>query len=84
MSLLCMPKLVKRRLEQVQRDFLGGGGPLDKKPHLVRGQIVCYDKLNDGLGFKHLFELNRALLCKWLWQFVANFVVFASYLCRSC
>ena len=66
MSLLCMPKLVKRRLEQVQRDFLGGGGPLDKKPHLVRGQIVCYDKLNDGLGFERLFELNRALLCKWL------------------
>ncbi|RVW43975.1 putative mitochondrial protein [Vitis vinifera] len=35
MSLLCMPRVVKLRLEKIQRDFLWGGGVLEKRPHLV-------------------------------------------------
>ncbi|WKA13278.1 hypothetical protein VitviT2T_030594 [Vitis vinifera] len=33
MSLLKLPSSVKRRLEQIQRDFLWGGGNLERKPH---------------------------------------------------
>ena len=36
MSLLCLPSSVRRRLEKIQRDFLWGGGNLERKPHLVR------------------------------------------------
>ena len=36
MSLLKLPSLVRRRLEQIQRDFLCGGGNLERKPHLVK------------------------------------------------
>ena len=32
------------RLERIQRDFLWGGGSLDKKPHLVKWDTVCSDK----------------------------------------
>ena len=35
LSLFRMPKIVCARLEKIQRDFLWGGGNLDRKPHLV-------------------------------------------------
>ncbi|RVW23165.1 putative mitochondrial protein [Vitis vinifera] len=35
MSLLRLPSSVRRRLEQIQRDFLWGGGNLERKPHLA-------------------------------------------------
>ncbi|RVW28738.1 putative ribonuclease H protein [Vitis vinifera] len=41
MSLLCLPSSVRRRLEKIQRDFLWGGGNLERKPHLVRWELVC-------------------------------------------
>ena len=36
MFIFVMPRVVKMRLEQIQRDFLWGGGALEQKPHLVR------------------------------------------------
>ena len=44
MSLLCMPRVVRLRLEKIQRDFLWVEGKLEKKPHLVKWLIVCSDK----------------------------------------
>ena len=35
MSLFQLPKGVKTRLEKIQREFLWGGGSLEKKIHLV-------------------------------------------------
>ena len=35
MSLFQMPRSVSLRLERIQRDFLWGGGALERKPHLV-------------------------------------------------
>ena len=35
LSLFRMPKLVCSRLEKIQRDFLWGGGNLERKPHLI-------------------------------------------------
>ena len=44
MSLFQLPRRVKLRLEWIQRDFLWGGGSLEKKPHLVKWVTVCFDK----------------------------------------
>ena len=69
MSMLSIPRKVRLRLEQIQRDFLWAGGVLEKKPHLVRWSLVCLEKSNGGLGVKCLSILNKALLCKWRWRF---------------
>ena len=70
MSLLCMPSLVRQTLEHIQRDFLWGGGNLERKPHLVRWELVCLSKKKGGLEIKCLSTLNKALLCKWNWLFM--------------
>ncbi|RVX09132.1 hypothetical protein CK203_013752 [Vitis vinifera] len=53
------------RLENIQRDFLWGGGALKKKPHLVNWSAVCIDMRQGGLGICSLVALNKALLGKW-------------------
>ena len=62
--------MVSSRLEKIQRDFLWGGGALERKSHLVKWDTVCLDKKKGGLGVRRLSTLNRALLCKWNWRFV--------------
>ena len=69
MSVLRLPSSVRSRLEQIQRDFLWGGGSLERKPHLVRWKVVCLSKKKGGLGIKCLSILNKVLLSKWNWRF---------------
>lgn len=38
MSILHLPRVVKLKLEQIQRNFLWGEGALEQRPHLVTGQ----------------------------------------------
>ena len=45
---------------------------MDKKPHLVRGEIMCKDKRSGGLGVKNMFWFNKALLSKWCWRFATE------------
>lgn len=47
MSLLRMPRAVRLRLEQTQRDFLRGGGALEWKTHLVKWEVVCSKKVRE-------------------------------------
>ena len=70
MSLVHMPRVVRLRLEKIQRDFLWGGGGLEKKPHLVKWEVVCSDRRKGGLGVRSISNLNRALLGKWSWRFM--------------
>ncbi|RVW19587.1 hypothetical protein CK203_115953 [Vitis vinifera] len=57
-------RVVVRRLEKVQRDFLWGGGNMEGKIHLVKWEVVCTDKDKGGLGLRKLALLNKALLGK--------------------
>ena len=65
MSLLRLPSSIRRRLEQIQRDFLWDGGNLERKHHFVRWELVCLSKKKGGLRVKCLSILNKALLSKW-------------------
>ncbi|RVW48600.1 putative ribonuclease H protein [Vitis vinifera] len=69
LSLFPMPKIVTRRLEKLQRDFLWGGGSMERKAHLVNLEMVCAGKEKGGLGLRKLVPLNKALLGKWVWRF---------------
>ena len=69
LSLFRMPKIVCSRLEKIQRDFLWGGGNLERKPHLVNWKTVCHEKSCWGLGVRSLSKMNIALFCKWCWRF---------------
>ncbi|RVW53160.1 LINE-1 reverse transcriptase-like [Vitis vinifera] len=72
MSLFRMPKSVAQRLEKLQRDFLWGGGNLERKVHLVNWEVVCTEKEKGGLGLRKLVPLNKALLGKWIWRFACE------------
>ncbi|RVW16672.1 LINE-1 reverse transcriptase-like [Vitis vinifera] len=50
LSLFRRPKLVVKRLEKLQRDFLWGGGSLERKIHLINWAVVCTHKESGGLG----------------------------------
>ena len=69
MFLLRLPSSVRWRLEQIQRDFLRDGGNLERKPHLVRWEVVCLSKKKWGLGVKCLSILNKTLLSKCNWRY---------------
>ena len=43
MSLFVIPRKVCTRLEKIQRDFLWGGGAIEKNTHLVNWSAVCAD-----------------------------------------
>ncbi|RVW14451.1 putative ribonuclease H protein [Vitis vinifera] len=62
MSLFRMPKSVARRLDKVQRDFLWGGGSVERKAHLIKWEAICEDKSKGGLGLRKLVLLNKLCL----------------------
>ncbi|RVW80652.1 Protein trichome birefringence-like 5 [Vitis vinifera] len=62
LSLFRMPRVVARRLEKLQRDFLWEGGSTERKAHLVNWERVCVGKEKGGLGLRKLVHLNKALL----------------------
>ena len=41
LSLFRMPKIVAKRMEKLQRDFLWGGGSLERRVHLINWEVVC-------------------------------------------
>ena len=69
LSLFRMPQKICTRLERIQRQFLWGGGSLEKKPHLVKWVTVCTEKKKGGLCLRKFSRLNKVLLCKWSWRF---------------
>ena len=71
LSLVRMPISVAKRLENLQRNFLWGGGALEKKPHLVNWDVICSNKGQGSLGLRSLTSLNKVLLGKWIWRFAS-------------
>ena len=78
-----MLRKVRLRLKRIQRDFLWGGGTLERKLHLVRWDLVCLEKCNKGLGVKSFSILNKALLYKWSWRFAIEIKAFWNQVIRG-
>ena len=72
LSLFQIPRIMRLRLEKIQRDFLWEDGTLDSKSHLVKWDPVCSDRRRRGLCVRHLHSLNKAFLCKWIWRFASE------------
>ena len=72
MSIFRMPKIVAKRIEKVQRDFLWGGGNLEGKIHLVKWDVVCTNKNKGELSLRKIVMLNRVLLGKWIWRYTCE------------
>ena len=64
MSLFRIPKTVNMRLDRIQREFLWGGGALDRKTHHVKWEVVCSSMEIGGLGIRKLSSFDKALLGK--------------------
>ena len=62
MSLFCMLRKLRLRLEKIQMDFLWGGGALVQKPHFVTWNMVCLEKKKSGLGVRNLALMNISSL----------------------
>ena len=54
-----------QEIRKFKRDFLWGGGNLERKLHLVKWKVMCLSKDKGGLGIRGLLNLNRALLGQW-------------------
>jgi hypothetical protein len=68
MSLMKMPVQVRKKVIQIQRDFLWGGVNGRKKLSWVKWKDVCKEKRKGGLGVRNLEKVNLSLLMKWRWR----------------
>ena len=69
MSLFRLSRIVKTRLERIQRDFPRGGGALEKKTSSGQLAHSVSSEKERGLRSKGQSNLNRELLSKWNWRF---------------
>ncbi|CAJ2637710.1 unnamed protein product [Trifolium pratense] len=66
------PCCILKQLVRIQRNFLWGGGEMDKKLCWVKWEQICLSKEKGGLGVKNLDLFNQALLSKWKWRFLSD------------
>ena len=72
LSLLPILALVAKNIESIQCRFLWGDIGEEFKFHLVNWAKVCSPIREGGLCGRNLRCFNRALLGKWLWNFVSE------------
>jgi hypothetical protein len=63
---------VLKELVTIQRNFLWGGGSVEKNMCRVSWDRICQPKKRRGLGIKNLELFNSSLLCKWKWRCVSD------------
>ncbi|GKB82705.1 RNA-directed DNA polymerase, eukaryota, reverse transcriptase zinc-binding domain protein [Tanacetum coccineum] len=72
MSLFKVPSGTLRLLESIRGNFFNGHDFSSKKISWVQWDKVLAHKVNGGLGVSSLYALNRGLLFKWVWRFLAH------------
>lgn len=72
MSMFKVPTGILRILESIRSKFFNGHANSCKKVSWVQWKKVLAPKANGGLGIASLYALNRGLLFKWVWRFLAH------------
>ncbi|KAK1305933.1 hypothetical protein QJS10_CPA10g01486 [Acorus calamus] len=73
LSIFRIPKGILNHLEGIRRRFLWcGAKEARQRVHLVKWDVVCSRKNSGGAGISNLDDMNRALLCKWLWRWLVD------------
>ncbi|GJZ65074.1 RNA-directed DNA polymerase, eukaryota [Tanacetum coccineum] len=72
MSMFKVPTGTLRILESIRGKFFNGHEISSKKASWVQWNKVLAPKVNGGLGVSSLYALNRGLLFKWVWRFLAH------------
>nr|GEW42092.1 nucleotide-binding alpha-beta plait domain-containing protein [Tanacetum cinerariifolium] len=67
-----VPKKVLHRMESMRSHFFNGVELSSKKSVWVKWKHALASKDKGGLGVSSLFALNRALMFKWFWHFIAQ------------
>ncbi|GKC75706.1 RNA-directed DNA polymerase, eukaryota [Tanacetum coccineum] len=71
MSLYKVPRAVLSSMKAIRRDFFNGSKDNDRKIAWVKWAKVLAPRKHGGLGVSSFYSLNRALLLKWVWQFIS-------------
>ncbi|GKE02536.1 RNA-directed DNA polymerase, eukaryota, reverse transcriptase zinc-binding domain protein [Tanacetum coccineum] len=69
MSLYLMPATVRKKLEAMPNRFFLCGDLGDRKVSWIKWSTCLAYKAMGGLGIGSIFDLNVALLFKWIWRF---------------
>ncbi|GJS92654.1 RNA-directed DNA polymerase, eukaryota, reverse transcriptase zinc-binding domain protein [Tanacetum coccineum] len=72
MSMFKVPAGVIQILESLRSKFFNGHESLGKKASWVQWKKALAPKDNGGLGIFSLYALNRGLIFKWVWRFLAH------------
>ncbi|GKB31372.1 RNA-directed DNA polymerase, eukaryota, reverse transcriptase zinc-binding domain protein [Tanacetum coccineum] len=72
MSLFKVPAGIIHILESIRSKFFNGHESSSKKATWVQWKKVLAPKENGGLGISSLYALNRGLMFKWVWRFLAH------------
>nr|GEV47131.1 hypothetical protein [Tanacetum cinerariifolium] len=72
MSIYKTPKGVLNEMEMLRNRFFNGADTSENKITWVAWDKVLASKKKGGLGVSSFFSLNRALLLKWVWQFLSQ------------
>jgi len=59
-----LPRSICDDIDRKTRRFLWGGTSNERKPHLVKWEIVTKPKSSGGLGLRSMRHLNSAFLAK--------------------
>ncbi|KAK9132888.1 hypothetical protein Scep_012416 [Stephania cephalantha] len=67
-----LPRGVCDMIDKLVTGFIRGSTVDQRKPHLVKWEVLCSKKKNGGLGLRPTAMVNDAMLMKLGWQFLSD------------